>query len=102
MEIAVFGSPQFALGFKLAGVKRTYEVEDDDPALQDKLLGLLGDDSIGVLIVSDIDIKGLPKATKHLLADNVRPVVIPVGKEDEGDIRERIKRAVGIDLYARK
>jgi len=100
MDIAVFGDRDFVQGFRLAGVKRIHE--RGQGAIQEEMGKLIGDLSIGILIVSDNDVKGLPHAFKEALADNVRPVVIPVGKEDEGDIRERIKRAIGIDLYARK
>lgn len=101
MDIAVFGDRDFVMGFRLAGVKRIYEAAKRTGA-QQELQRLIADQSIGILIVSDNDVKGMPHSFKEALADNVRPVVIPVGKEDEGDIRERIKRAVGIDLYARK
>jgi vacuolar-type H+-ATPase subunit F/Vma7 len=35
------------------------------------------------------------------LRESVRPVLITVGEEEE-DLRERVKRAIGIDLYAEK
>jgi V/A-type H+/Na+-transporting ATPase subunit F len=102
MEIAVIGEQSFVIGFRLAGVKRIYETLPDDKDIEEKIMGLTKDGSLGILIVNDKDVKRLPQSTKHILGENTHPVVIPIGKEDEGDIRERIKRAVGIDLYARK
>ena len=30
--------------------------------------------------------------------ESISPVVVPVGGE-EGDLREKVKRAIGVDLY---
>jgi V/A-type H+-transporting ATPase subunit F len=97
MEIAVIGSGRFVLGFRLAGVRRTVEVSQDE--YPGKLDSLLTDPKVGILVVSDEDVERLSAVQKRRLSDSMRPVVIPVGKRGEDDIRERIKRAIGIDLY---
>ena len=53
-------------------------------------------------MVNDEDVDRLPASLKRRLGDSVKPVVIPVGKKGEEDIRERIKRAIGIDLYKKE
>lgn len=100
MDIAVVGSPKFVLGFRLAGVRRTVGAygAEYQPALE----SLLGDPKVGILVVNDEDVDRLPAGLKRRLGDSVRPVVIPVGRKGEEDIRERIKRAIGIDLYRKE
>ncbi len=100
MHIAVIGSNRFVLGFKLAGVRMT--VDAPSAEYQSKLESLLTSPDVGILVVNDEDVDKLPAGLKRRLGDSVRPVVIPVGKKGEEDIRERIKRAIGIDLYKKE
>jgi V/A-type H+-transporting ATPase subunit F len=100
MDIAVIGSGRFVLGFRLAGVRRTVEASGEE--YQPLLESLLADPKVGILVVSDEDVDRLPAGMKRRVGDSVRPVIIPVGKKGEEDIRERIKRAIGIDLYRKE
>ena len=96
MDIAVLGSDDFVLGFRLAGVKRIYSVPAKD--FEEKVLELLADSSIGVLAVSSADLEGLTSVTRKKVLESIAPVVVPIGK-GEGDLREKVKRAIGVDLY---
>jgi len=100
MDIAVIGSQRFVLGFRLAGVRKT--VDASSPEYPATLESLLADPKVGILVVNDQDVDRLPSGMKRRLSDSVRPVVIPVGSKGEEDIRERIKRAIGIDLYKKE
>jgi V/A-type H+-transporting ATPase subunit F len=100
MDIAVLGSSTFALGFKLSGVRRIIMTGDGEYERQ--LDDALKDPTIGILIISDDDLGSLPQPWKARLSDSVHPVVISVGRSGEEDIRERIKRALGLDLYRSK
>jgi len=97
MEIAVLGSESFTLGFRLAGIRKVILTEGKD--YLSLLKTALDDREIGILIVNEEDIVSLPESWRNTLSDSVRPVVISVGKTGEEDIRQRIKRAIGIDLY---
>lgn len=96
MEIAVLGSEEFALGFRLAGLKRIYTVGPDD--YEERLLGLLEDSSIGVLAIESSDLEYLSSSARNKAMESIAPVVVPVGVE-EADLREKVKRAIGVDLY---
>jgi len=96
MEIAVLGSEEFALGFRLAGLKRIYTVGPDD--YEERLLELLEDSSIGVLAIESSDLEYLSSSARNKAMESIAPVVVPVGVE-EADLREKVKRAIGVDLY---
>ncbi len=96
MDFAVIGNEEFVLGFRLAGVRRIYTVAPQD--YESQLLDLIEDRSIGILAVNSSDLNRVGANNRKKVLDNIAPVVIPVGKE-EGDLREKVKRAIGVDLY---
>jgi len=96
MEIAVLGNEEFILGFRLAGVTKVYKAEGAE--FEEKLLQLIEERSIGVLAVDSSDLDKLSSGARKRALESIAPVVVPVGGE-EGDIREKVKRAIGVDLY---
>jgi V/A-type H+-transporting ATPase subunit F len=96
MDIAVLGSNEFVLGFRLGGVKRVYSVKPDK--YEEKLLELIADNSIGVLAIDSNDLEILSPNGRKKAMESIAPVVVMVGKK-EGDLREKVKRAIGVDLY---
>jgi len=99
MEIAVVGSEEFVVGFRLAGIKKVYGVKPDE--LQETVLQLVQEKEVGILALHTKDLERLPQHLRDKLMASVEPVVIPVG-EEEGDIRDKVRRAMGIDLYKSK
>ena len=99
MEIAVVGSEDFVVGFRLAGIKKVFGVPPEK--LQETIDRLMDEEDIGILAVHTKDFDGLPQQLKDKMMGSVDPVVIPVG-EEEGDIRDKVRRAMGIDLYRSK
>ncbi|HIH00992.1 TPA: V-type ATP synthase subunit F [Thermoplasmata archaeon] len=99
MEIAVVGSEDFVVGFRLAGIKKVYGVPPEK--LQETIASLMEQEDIGILAVHTKDLDSLPQHLKDKMMGSVDPVVIPVG-EEEGDIRDKVRRAMGIDLYKTK
>lgn len=96
MEIAVVGSEEFVTGFRLAGIRKVYSVTVD--SLLDTLVKVLDEESVGILAVHTSDLEKLPNQLRARMMASVDPVVIPIG-EDEGDMRDKVRRAMGIDLY---
>ena len=96
MDIAVLGSNEFVLGFRLGGVKRVYTVKPEN--YEQKLLELIADSSIGVLAIDSKDIDVLSPNGRKKAMESIAPVVVIVGAK-EGDLREKVKRAIGVDLY---
>jgi len=97
MEIAVVGSELFVMGFRLAGVRKTHVAEPKD--LEAKVNHILGDKSVGILVLDTKDMEKLSYAARRRLESMPKPVVIAVGMREEEDLRIKVKRAIGIDLY---
>lgn len=99
MEIAVIGNSEFILGFRLAGIQKTFAAEDSD-AVADLVTKVLDDSEVGILVMNGEDMAKLPLRMRTTLSDSVKPTVIAIGGEEGGlSIRERIKRSVGVDLW---
>jgi V/A-type H+-transporting ATPase subunit F len=99
MEIAVIGSSEFVLGFRLAGVRKTYPVESDEK-LAEYITRVLDDGNVGILVLQSRDMDRIPRRLQTTLENSVKPTVIAVGAEEGGlSMRERIKRSVGVDLW---
>ncbi|HSV42067.1 MAG TPA: V-type ATP synthase subunit F, partial [Methanomassiliicoccales archaeon] len=95
-DIAVLGNEEFVIGFRLGGVKRTYTTKPED--YEDKIMELISDPSIGVLAIDSDDIEKLTPTARKKVVESIAPVVVMVGRK-EGDLREKVKRAIGVDLY---
>lgn len=96
MDIAVIGGPDFIVGFRLAGIRRVYETTSDD--FEKKVQELLDSHDVGIMVVNMKDVDGLPVAVRKRMTESTTPVVIPVGTES-GDMRDKVRRAIGVDLY---
>ena len=96
MEIAVIGSDEFVLGFRLAGIRRVFVANSEN--YQEKMLEAMSQPSIGILAVDAKDLDNLSFQVRHKVMDSIQPVVVPVGG-DQSDLREKVKRAIGVDLY---
>lgn len=96
-EIGVLGSEDFVLGFSLAGIRKTI------PALPSEMAErvestLKNPQGIGILVVSAKEVENLSPILKRKLSDSIDPVVVQLGGST-GDLREKVKRAIGVDLY---
>ena len=96
MEIAVIGSDEFTLGFRLAGVRLVYVADKEN--YQEKMQEAMSDANVGILAVNANDLQYLSNAYRTKVLDSIKPVVVPVGG-DQSDLREKVKRVIGVDLY---
>ena len=96
MDIAVIGSDEFVLGFRLAGLRRVFVATPEN--YQEVLLKAMEEPDIGVLAADGKDLDLLTPQVKARVMDSIQPVVVPVGR-GETDLREKVKRAIGVDLY---
>ena len=99
MEIVVVGSEEFVTGFRLAGIRKVYAVSPDK--LLEKIVQVMDEPEVGILAIHQQDLDRLPPQLRDKMMESVDPVVIPVGLE-EGDMRDKVRRAMGIDLYKSK
>ena len=99
MEIAVIGNSEFVLGFRLAGIRKTYAAENDEKR-NEYITSVLQDVQVGILVLNNSDMEKIPRRLRTTLENSVRPTVIAIGAEEGGlTMRERIKRSVGVDLW---
>lgn len=97
MELAVVGRDDFVLGFRLAGVRKCHAVEPE--AMEAKVEEVVDDPEVGILVLSTEDLPKLSHGTRRRLETMARPVMIAVGAKEEEDLRAKVKRAIGIDLF---
>ncbi|HTL51383.1 MAG TPA: V-type ATP synthase subunit F [Planctomycetota bacterium] len=99
LSLAALGSGDFILGFRLAGILSCVEASGD---FEEQLIKLMSNPKIGVVVVQDSDMTKLRSTVRARAEGSVRPVVIPIGIHEGGSLRDRIRQAIGIDLYAKE
>lgn len=92
----MIGSSDFVVGFRLAGVRRVIETTSD--TIIETIQKMINSKDVGILVISSKDMERLPASLRAQLTESTTPVVIPVGT-DRGDMRDKVRRAIGIDLY---
>ena len=99
-EIAVIGSPEFTTGFRLAGVRIYENVEDaDKPTDLDNAVERVVDrDDVGIAVMHDDDLDHLSRDVRETVQLSVDPTFITIGGAAAGGLRDKIKRAIGVDL----
>ena len=97
-ELAVVGSQPFTLGFRLAGIRRIWETASDDD-LERAVAAARKDPLVSILILETKDVSRLSPRTKSELVSSVRPTMVAVGMDEDNTLREKIKQAVGVDLW---
>ncbi len=98
MELAVVGNSDFVIGFRLAGIKKTFDATPSD--IESKIQNVLNDKNVAILVVHDDDLRALSSHMQQILDDSVEPTVIAIGGKGEStNLRDKIKQAVGVDLW---
>jgi V/A-type H+-transporting ATPase subunit F len=98
MEIAVIGRSDFVVGFKLAGVRRTFDVKDEKE-LEETVRKCMNDRNLGVIVLHADDVRKLPAGLQKTVDESVEPTFIAIGGREESGLREKIRRAIGVDLW---
>jgi V/A-type H+-transporting ATPase subunit F len=98
MEIAYVGGSESVLGFNLAGVKKSYAADTEEEIVA-KIGEVMADSNVGILVLKQSDYNKLPKRLQEQLSDSIRPTMIAIGTEQSTEMREKIKRAIGVDLW---
>ena len=100
-EIAVVGSPEFTTGFRLAGVRKFENVPEEEKGeeLDDAVTNVLADEEVGIVVMFDEDLEHLSRNVRAEIEGSVEPTLVTLGGgAGSGGLREKIKRAIGIDL----
>lgn len=95
-RIAVAGSEDFVLGFKLAGIRDTFELKDKP---LETLKGFMNT-NLGIVVVDEDFLNKLESEERVRLEDSVKPVYIPLSvRESRESLRRLIIKSIGIDLW---
>ena len=98
MEIAIVGSPEFTLGFQLAGIDELHNPEGVDETTS-TLKGLLNNREVGIIVVDSEILPTLPERLRDQLNGSVTPTVLGIGTAEDNTLRETIRKAIGVDLW---
>ena len=98
MEIGALGDDNFLLGFLLVGIRKTYLVERPEQ-LHEKASEALADKDLGILVIGTQDYEQLDQKMRLRCNESVQPTVLAVSVEGDTQLREKIKQAVGVDLW---
>ena len=98
MELAVVGSGEFVTGFRLAGIKKIFEINNGE--LELTVEKILEDREVGILLMHGDDLIKLPEMLRNTINDSVEPTVVTLGGSGQSsNLREKIKQSVGVDLW---
>ncbi len=99
--IAVVGDSETVLGFRLAGIQKTFEANDDADAV---ITAALSAEGIGILIVSQDVFETASAKVRKSADDSTKPVVVVIpGKktrnaQGSANLAQLVKRAIGVDI----
>ena len=98
MDIAVVGTPEFTLGFQLAGIDNLYNPEGAE-AMISTFKKLLNTKSVGIVVVDSTILTTLPERLRDQLSASISPTVLGIGTEEDTTLRDTIRKAIGVDLW---
>ncbi len=97
-QIAVIGSQEFTLGFRLTGIRKILNASEPEE-LDRAARAIQQDDSVSILIMETSDVSRLEPRLRYDLVSSVKPTLVAVGTEEDNTLRNKIKQAVGVDLW---
>jgi len=98
MEIGVIGDDMFTIGFRLVGIEKWFTVNEEN-TVDSAVKTALEDKDLGILVIHDKDWNTLETTVRRKLSNSVKPTVIAIGSEVDEGLRDRIKTAIGVDLW---
>lgn len=96
-KMAALGTDEFALGFRLAGIRKTI-VAGNDPEKQ--INELMGSEELGIVIIDEPTLDRLNSYMRQEVMDSVKPVFIMLSdKAEDESLRRMIRKSIGVDLW---
>ncbi len=98
-RLAVIGDQDFNLGFMLAGITDIYNVSSDEDIVK-AVEDVMKRDDIGVVVIRHEYLRKLPIILRREIDERVEPTFVAVGGSGGvEEIREKIRKAIGVDLW---
>ncbi len=98
MDIAIVGTPEFTLGFQLAGIDNLHNPEGEEETIS-TFKTLLNTKSVGIVVVDSSILSTLPERLRDQLSASISPTVLGIGTEEDTTLRDTIRKAIGVDLW---
>jgi V/A-type H+-transporting ATPase subunit F len=98
MDIAVVGTPEFTLGFQLAGIDNLHNPEGEEATIS-TFKKLLTTKNVGIVVVDSTILATLPERLRDQLSASISPTVLGIGTEEDTTLRDTIRKAIGVDLW---
>lgn len=101
-NIAVVADNSTALGFRLAGLKQVYAL--DEKAAEQKLAELIDNPDVGIIVMNENYLASIDHRLKKKIDRLAKPVIIAVpdktGKTavEAESLKQLVKRALGLEL----
>ena len=97
-QVAVLGEHEFVLGFQLAGIGKTFELNKDHP--DSTIRELMSNEKIGLIILQEESLQKLKEETREAVTDSIEPVFLTITEDDSNtEMRKLIKKSIGVDLW---
>jgi vacuolar-type H+-ATPase subunit F/Vma7 len=95
-ELVAIGGSEFALGFRLAGIK-TIETENPEEGFRQ----LIKNPEVGIIITDEKSISKMPEHFRYQLEGIVKPVTVVLSLDTTAQdaLRKMIIKSVGVDLW---
>ncbi len=100
-QIYVVGNPDFALGFRLAGIKNVIEIESFEPKEYERALeNIVKKGDAGLLIVDASDFNSLSERKRTEFESLKLPVILALSADivASENLRRKVVQAIGVDL----
>jgi len=98
MDVAAIGNEDFIIGFRLAGVKKVFPC-DGEEQVATAVNDCLKDPDVGIVVLLQQDLDGMNEQLKRRIDESIEPTFIAIGGEAGSGLRDKIKRAIGVDLW---
>jgi V/A-type H+-transporting ATPase subunit F len=101
-ELAVVGDEEFVMGFRLIGINKIFEAESKEK-IKDSFSSAMNDKDIGVIVTNNRAIEMLESNFRRNVENSITPVVVVLSTKPgaQENLREMIKKAIGIDLWSK-
>lgn len=99
-ELAVVGNSEFVMGFELIGIRKIFEGETS-VQLKSVFEEALKDHNVGIIVTNDISLNKLDANFRRQIENSITPVTVVLSTDTgaQENLREMIKKAIGIDLW---
>jgi len=98
-KLAVIGDPDFNIGFRLVGIRDVYDVKNDEELIK-AVRNVLDREDIGIVVIRYDDLKKLPVTLRREIDERVEPTFVAIGGMGSvEELREKIRKALGVDLW---